>query len=434
MNQNRAICTTIAKSYLAFARTLAQSFVSFHPDYKCYVLIVDDFEGYINPADECFEIVKLSDLEIPNLPGFCFKYDVKELCTAAKAHLLDYLIREKAVDRLLYLDPDILVAGPLDEIYEKLGAYDIVLTPHLDMNYPDDDLLPDDGYVLRAGQFNLGFIGVNGSENAKSFLNWWKPKLYKKCVVDVSNGYFVDQKFIDFVPIFFKNVLVEKDVGYNVAYWNLHSRRISRENGAWRCNGGPLYFFHFSGYNPESAAISSHIPSSLSRYSLSNRRDLRKLFAEYKDLLIGNAYRQASAWPYTFGYFKTGERIPDNLRIYYRRLPGKWRGFGDPFDSKRLKRQAGIDTKPRKPGLPRSRPLVVGPTPTEQLNAILNSTAWRWVCRYGRFKNRYLTAAYGLFDRFFGTRRPAIQRSENASHSFTEIVGHFVKTSFRLHP
>jgi hypothetical protein len=397
------MCTIIAKNYVAFARTLAQSFRSFHPEYKVYVLIVDDFEGYINPADECFEIVKLTDLGIPNLPGFCFKYDVKELCTAAKAHLLDYLIREKSVDRLLYLDPDILVTGPLDGIYEKLGTYDIVLTPHLDTDYPDDDLLPDEGHILRAGQFNLGFIGVNSSENAKSFLNWWKPKLYKKCVVDLLNGYFVDQKFIDFVPIFFKNLLVEKDVGYNVAYWNLHGRRISGESGDWKCNDGPLYFFHFSGYTPESAAISSHVPSSLSRYRLSNRPDLRKLFAEYKNLLIRNGYKQASTWPYTFGYFKTGERIPDNLRLYYRSLPGKWRSLGDPFASNKLKRQVGIDTKLGKLGVL---------TPTEQLNAILNSRAWRLVCRYGRFKNRYLVPAYGLFGRLFGIRRAVIQQAE----------------------
>jgi hypothetical protein len=387
MIQGRAICTIIAKNYLAFARTLAQSFSSFHPDYKVYVLIVDDFAGYINPADECFEIVKLTDLGIPNLPGFCFKYNVKELCTAAKAHLLDYLIREKSVDRLLYLDPDILTTGPLDGMYEKLSTYDIVLTPHLDTNYPDDDLLPDDGHILRAGQFNLGFIGVNSSENAKSFLNWWKPKLYKRCVVDVLNGYFIDQKFIDFVPIFFKNILVEKDVGYNVAYWNLHSRRISRENGAWMCNGGPLYFFHFSGYHPESAAISSHIPDSLARYRLSNRRDLGKLFAQYKELLIRNGHGQASCWPYTFGYFKTGEPIPDNLRSYYRSLDGKWRSAEDPFESEELKRQADTETK-------------VG-TDTEQLNAILNSRAWRWVCRYGRFKKRYLAPAYEFFGSLF---------------------------------
>lgn len=377
------MCTIIAKNYVAFARTLAQSFRSFHPEYKVYVLIVDDFDGYINPAAEAFEIVKLTDLGIPNLPGFCFKYDVKELCTAAKAHLLDYLIREKSVRELLYLDPDILVTGPLDGMYDQLGSADIVLTPHLDTDYPDDDLLPDDGYILRAGQFNLGFIGVNASENARSFLNWWKPKLYKKCVVDLSSGYFVDQKFIDFVPLFFKNFVIERDAGYNAAYWNLHSRQLSEENGAWRCNDGPLYFFHFSGYTPESTAISSHIPSSLARHRLSNQRKLGDLFAEYRNLLIGNGYQETSAWPYSFASFKTGEPIPDNLRIYYRSLPGNGQGLGDPFASAKLKRQADIETKPG--------------THTEQLNAILNSRAWRWVSRYGRFKNRYLTPAYEFF-------------------------------------
>jgi lipopolysaccharide biosynthesis glycosyltransferase len=396
MFQDRAACTIIAKNYLAFARTLAQSFLSFHPDLKFYVLIVDDYNAYINPADECFEILKLTDLEIPNLPGFCFKYDVQELCTASKAYLLDYLVREKAVRRLLYLDPDILVTSSLNELYEKLGTYDIVLTPHLDTDYPDDDLLPDDGYILRAGQFNLGFIGINASDNANSFLNWWKPKLYEKCVVDLLHGYFVDQKFIDFVPIFFRNVLIETDTGYNVAYWNLHSRRIIAENDAWKCNEGPLYFFHFSGYDSDSGAISSHIPVSLARHLLSDGSDLKSFFDEYKERLINNGHKQATVWPYTFATFKTGEAIPYNVRVYYRSLPGKGRGLGDPFESDRLKRQAA--------GAATSAP-VTALTDTEQLNAILNSRAWRWVCRYGRFNERYLMPAADLSGRLFGSRR-----------------------------
>ena len=410
MISDRAMCTIIAKNYLAFARTLAQSFSSFHPDYKCYVLIVDDFEGYIKPSDENFEIVKLTDLEIPNLQGFCFRYDVKELCTAAKAHLLDYLIREKSVTRLLYLDPDILVTAPLDGMYEKLGAHDIVLTPHLDTDYPDDDLLPDDGYILRGGQFNLGFIGINSGDNAKSFLHWWKAKVYKKCVVDLLNGYFVDQKFIDFVPIFFKNFLVERDAGYNVAYWNLHSRQLSEENGAWMCNDGPLYFFHFSGYDPESGAISRHIPVSLARHLLSNRSDLKGLFEAYKRLLINNGHKQTSTWPYTFSSFRSGEPIPYSVRRYYRSLPGNGRRLGDPFESDQLKRQVGVATTLGRSSQP--NPALPGPTHTEQLNAILNSRAWRWVCRYGRFKNRYLAPAYQLFVRLVGTRRGAIQQLE----------------------
>lgn len=410
MTQDRAACTIIAKNYVAFARTLARSFQSFHPGYRFYALVVDDFEGYIDPAAEGFEVVRLSELNIPNLPGFCFKYDVKELCTAAKAHLLDYLLREKSVGKLLYLDPDILVTGRLDALYERLDTSDVVLTPHLDADYPEDGLLPDDGHILRAGQFNLGFIGVNASRNAGSFLEWWKPKLYQKCVVDVLNGYFVDQKFIDFVPILFENIFIEKGPGYNVAYWNLHSRRIGRAGDAWTCNGGPLYFFHFSGHTPGGAEISSHIPGSLARHRLSDRQDLRDLFAEYDGLLLGNGHEQASVWPYTFGRFKTGEPIPGKVRRYYLSLPGGGRGLGDPFESERLKRLAGVG-----PGgleRPSAETPDTAPTHEAQLNAILNSRAWRWVSRYGRLKDRYLSPALEVAARLFGGRRAAKRQTE----------------------
>ena len=403
MTTDRAICTIIAKNYLASARTLAQSFFSFHPDTKCYVLIVDDFEGYINPVDECFEIVRLSELQIPNLRSFCFKYNITELCTAVKARLIEYLISEKSIDRLLYLDPDILVTGSLGGLFGRLGTHDIVLTPHLDADYPDDELLPDDGFILRAGLFNLGFIGVNASENARSFLSWWKPKLYERCVNDVANGYFVDQKFVDFVPLLFKNFFVEQDIGYNVAYWNLHSRKIGRENGSWRCNDGPLFFFHFSGYQPDGAALTSHIPISSSRHQLSTRNALGELFADYKEILFRNGYRLAISWPYSFDYFKSGEVIPDDLRVYYRSLPERWRSFGDPFDSEELKSQADV--------------LMKSKTHTEQLNAILNSRAWLWVSRYGRFKNRYLTPGYQTLRRVMGINPPRRQEKAPSDRS-----------------
>jgi hypothetical protein len=393
MSEHRTICTIIAKNYLAFARTLAQSFLSQYPAGKVYVLVVDDFAGFINPADECFEIVKLADLKIPNLPEFCFKYNLKELCTAAKAGFLEYLIREKSIARLVYLDPDILITGSLNDIYEKLGTHDIVLTPHLDTDYPDDDLLPDDGHILRAGQFNLGFIGVNSTENARAFLNWWKSKLYEKCVVDVANGYFVDQRFIDFVPLFFKQVWIEKDTGYNVAYWNLHSRQLSEVSGVWNCNDGRLYFFHFSGYDPEGPAISSHVPESLARYRFANRGDLRKLFKDYKDRLLENGHGETSRWPYSFGNFKTGERVPDDVRSYYRNLPEAQR-HKNPFDSHELKQLARQDSQFAEGS---------APTPAAQLDAILNSRAWSWVSRYGRFKNRYLTPASRSLSRLLGT-------------------------------
>src|ERR1700720_838636 len=107
MGSKRAACTIIAKNYFAAAKTLAQSFLSAHPDDRFYVLIVDEIEGFVDPANEDFEIIELKSLGIPDLPSLCFKYNIIELCTAVKASLLEYLIAEKGIDKLLYIDPDV---------------------------------------------------------------------------------------------------------------------------------------------------------------------------------------------------------------------------------------------------------------------------------------------------------------------------------------
>ena len=280
MATNRAICTIIAKNYLAHARTLCESYQQLHPGDRCFVLVVDDHQGFIDPAQENFELIGVDELGIPDFyPKFAFKYNVTELSTAVKPYLLELLLHQRGIDKLLYLDPDIIVLQKLDRLYEVLDRSDIVLTPHLDADYPDDGLKPDDSTTMQVGLFNLGFIGVNCSENANKFLNWWKTKLYTKCVVDCQAGYFVDQKFIDLALFFFDRIHIEKDTGYNVAAHNLHSRFLSAENGVWLCNGKPLYFYHFCGFDYSDRLSVCKYYNNIVRYNLDNRPDLVPLFA-----------------------------------------------------------------------------------------------------------------------------------------------------------
>jgi hypothetical protein len=337
MSQPLSICTIVAKNYIAAARTLCQSFLANHPNGKCYVLIIDDLEDFIDPTAECFEIILLEALSIAHLSSFCFKYDVVELATASKPYFMEYLITERCIDRLLYIDPDILITNPLNSLFERLKTYDIVLTPHTLVDYPDDGLEPDLRSLLTTGMFNLGFIGVNASKNARHFLNWWKRKVYNNCVVDSESGLFVDQKFCDLIPSFFDNYYVEKDAGYNVANWNLHERTIVKENGIWRCNGGALFFFHFSNYRPETPGILSKWST---RSSMKCDGDLARLMETYRQELLANEYHPSRSWPYTYSAFDTGERIPNELRAIYRKSPDKWQVYGDPFSSGKLKRMA----------------------------------------------------------------------------------------------
>src|SRR5437867_13377392 len=115
-----ALCTIVAKNYISFARTLTRSFQEHNPGVDCYVLLIDEWKGFIDPSDEPFQIVALSDLDISNVKSMAFKYDITEFSTAVKPYVLDYLLRTKGIQKLLYLDPDILVTKSLAELFQIL--------------------------------------------------------------------------------------------------------------------------------------------------------------------------------------------------------------------------------------------------------------------------------------------------------------------------
>lgn len=311
------ICTIIAKNYVSFARTLSQSFLNLHPNGKCYVLIIDEFDDYIDVSHENFEIIRPVDLNIPRLLEFCFKYNITELSTAFKPFLLSYLFKSNDIDKIIYLDPDILITHSLNNLYDELEITDIILTPHLDTDYPDDGLLPDDSHIMRSGIYNLGIIGLRKCENVDNFLKWWRHKLYDKCVINHKIGYFVDQKFIDLAIVLFPNITPINDKGYNVAYWNIHSRKIHMNENVWMCNDGVLYFYHFSNFKPENPnQISGH----QNRFRLQDLPGLHDLFLMYRDLLYQNGYDTTKHWLYSYNYYNNGKAISDIDRIVYRKM------------------------------------------------------------------------------------------------------------------
>lgn len=327
-SERPTICTIIAKNYVSFARTLCNSFLELHPDGKCYVLIIDEYDGYIDPEEEVFEIIKLGQLNIDNINDMCFRYDILELATATKPFLLKHLLDSRNISKIIYFDPDILITNKLDNLFKELIEYDFIITPHLDKDYPDDSALPNDSTIMMHGSFNLGFIGIRRSENASRFLMWWQRKLYNKCLKDPAKGYYVDQRFIDLAVSLFKCYKIVYDTGCNVAYWNLHSRSVDFVHGSWRCNEDKMYFYHFSSYKPEKP---DEISAYQSRYVLKNISGLHSLFNTYKTLIIGNGYYDTHKWPYNYNSFNNGKPITDLDRKLYRDNIG-YRIDMNPFD------------------------------------------------------------------------------------------------------
>lgn len=328
-NSRTAICTIVAKNYLAGARVLSRSFLGSHTGSKVYVLFIDPIDSCFDPAQESFETVLLADIDFPSDPSYRFKYNLTELATAVKPFFLRHLFAKTDAEMILYLDPDIMVTGSLDPLFDRLETSPIILTPHLDADFPEDGLEPDECHILRSGVFNLGFLGARRSSEADELLVWLENKLLDRCVIEHEKGYFVDQRFFDLAYAIFPFIHVERDPGYNVAYWNLHSRTLSRDGGQWLCNKVPLRFFHFSSYPVGYEFVSRHC----NRFRLSERPDLSPLFKDYENQLLEAGALECRKWPYPYNCFSNGYPIHDRARKIYRSTECWLERFGNPFES-----------------------------------------------------------------------------------------------------
>ena len=309
-----AIFTVVSNNYLHFARTLLQTVARHHPEADLFCVIVDRDLGPSDRYAGDFTVLRMDDLGLPDPARMMFQYDVLELNTAVKPWAFTRLL-EKGYGSVVYLDPDIFVYRPLSEVVDALKAgASIVITPHL-LSPIDDDGHPGELDIRRAGSFNFGFCAVGQSATTSAFLAWWQGKLVRDCVVDLERGIFVDQSWIDLVPGLFDDVTILRDPGYNVAYWNIAQRNVTREgDDRWSVDGAPLTFFHFSGFDPLAPkGFSKH----QDRFTLANLGPAADLARDYAAAVIANGAETFAKLPYGFNDFSDGTPIPRPFRRLY---------------------------------------------------------------------------------------------------------------------
>jgi glycosyltransferase involved in cell wall biosynthesis len=322
-----AVVSIVAKNCLAQARVLMKSVHETDPPVARLVLLIDDPEDYFDATHENFTVVFSHQLGIANPDWFHFKYSILELSTAVKPFFLNWLFCECGFTKVIYLDPDTRVYASLAGIEARLETFNIVLTPHL-TGPLEDDRRPTELQILRAGAYNLGFIALRSDPEVERFLRWWQGHLYDHCAVDLLRGLFVDQRWIDLVPGMFSAVCILQDPGYNVAYWNAPGRRITQRQEQLMVGDQPLFFFHFSGYDPNSPErFSKH----QDRLQFKYREDLRTLCDQYRRELFEQGYADCSRWPYTHGRFRNGCPIPDVGRHLLDEAPELLEQIADPF-------------------------------------------------------------------------------------------------------
>lgn len=332
-------CTIISRNRLPFARVLADSFSAAHHGEKISVLIFDDVDGSFSGENENFDLIRPADIPLSrsDFHTMATIYGPRELASALKPWLIDHLHRQGS-DIVLYLDADMEVFAPLEEVSSLARKNGIVLTPHLLEPLSRDGRFPRETDLLMAGTYNLGFIAVASGND--DFLGWWKERLRHDCIISPEEGYFADQRWMDILPgCFSRHVL--RDPAYNVAYWNLAGRNLTSENGVFLVNGMPLRCFHFSGFSPEAPHLLSRHQGNQPRILLSQHPVAAQLCDHYAGELHKQGYGDSGMEDgYGFDTTAGGLSISKDLRRACRRLltedaSGDDDLFPDPFDGER---------------------------------------------------------------------------------------------------
>ena len=259
---------------------------------------------------------RLAGVEIRDGADFCDALDALtayytpiELNTALKPFVLGSLLRRADAGTVTYLDPDIIAYRPLEAIRTALETASIALTPHLRTPLPGP-ASPNDHVILRAGIYNLGFIGVRAEADTITFADWWADHCRFDCRVAFDEGLFTDQRWVDLAPGFFESTAILRKPVFNLAYWSLPGRALEQSDDGWRVDGEPLVFFHFSGFDPAR-------PDLLSRHQDRLKVDggpLAAILKDYAGRLMGADYRRWSVEPYGFRAFEDGRSITPLMR------------------------------------------------------------------------------------------------------------------------
>lgn len=322
--------TSVTSNYIPKARVLAKSVKRHCPDSVFHLVLCDNLPETFQIEQEPFDqVLHIEDLSLPveNVEQWIFTHTVVELCTAVKGQAFVKIFESTDAQKVVYLDPDIVVFDDLLELSGLLDKYSVVLTPHQVEPESEVDAIRDNEICsLMHGVFNLGFVAIRRSSEGLRFAKWWRDRLIDFCYDNIPNGLFTDQKWVDLAPAFFDDLFILREKTYNVATWNLTHRHVTEgEEGQYFVDGKPLQFYHFSGFDSGAQEVM------LEKYGRGNPV-LYKLRNWYIEEQEKEEQSVLGKKPSVFEFFSNGERISKEQRILYRSRHDLIQAFPNPME------------------------------------------------------------------------------------------------------
>jgi hypothetical protein len=238
-------CTYFDRNYLAQGLTLYRSLVDHAGPFTLWVLCFDD------TSHDVLSRLKLTNLRPVSLQEFeegdetlqnakGNRSRVEYFFTCTPSWLLYLLNRHPEIERLTYLDADLMFYAAPSPVFKELGERSILIVGH---RFPERLRHLESSF----GIYNVGLLAFRNDSYGKGCLQWWRDHCLEWCFDRPEKGRFADQKYLDDWPVRFGGVVVLQNKGAGLAPWNHMNYRVQIQEREITVDGDPLIFYHFQG-------------------------------------------------------------------------------------------------------------------------------------------------------------------------------------------
>lgn len=204
----------------------------------------------LEPANEALAELGVKLINAASLGGLSYaKYSGDSLRWALKPTLLIELLKEH--EQAVYFDCDVYFVGKWGFLLDDLTG--LLLTPHW---RPINTQAKEFAFGLVHGYFNAGFVAAGRS--SFSALRWWQEACAYDCTVNLVEGVFTDQRYLDWLALEFADVVrVCKHAGCNVGVWSRERLPRTEHEGQLYVDGQPAVFAHLTPQMAQDKALAS---------------------------------------------------------------------------------------------------------------------------------------------------------------------------------
>lgn len=238
-------CTYFDQNYLSRGLALYQSLRKHCPDFKLWVLCMDQ------AAYEILEKRDLPGMHLFSLEEFERNDDlllrakqnrsrIEYYFTCTPSLPLFILNHYPEVDLITYLDADLFFFADPAQLFAEMDGKSIGIIGH---RFPARLL-----YEEKNGIYNVGWLSFRRDENGLECLHWWRKLCLEWCYDRVEDDRFADQKYLDRFPERYGSDIILQHKGANVAPWNIENYILNANEAIVYVDNQPLLFFHFRGF------------------------------------------------------------------------------------------------------------------------------------------------------------------------------------------